>query len=60
VSKRKGGGTMSTEELKRTLEVMERVRKELAGSKERSLAFLVEAGILFPDGTPVISEGRER
>jgi hypothetical protein len=41
---------MSDEELKATLEAMKKQRAERAGSPEKALAFLVEAGFLTPEG----------
>ena len=41
---------MSNEELARTLAAMKALREELTSSPEKALAFLVEAGILMPDG----------
>lgn len=41
---------MSDEELKATLEALERLRKEHEGSPEKARAFLVEAGFITPDG----------
>jgi hypothetical protein len=42
---------MSDEELKRTIEALEKVQREHAGSPEKAHAFLVEAGFVNPDGT---------
>jgi len=44
------GQFMSDEELKATLEALEKLRNELAGSREKSHAFLVEAGFVTPEG----------
>jgi len=41
---------MSNEELKATLEALQKLSEELAGSREKSHAFLVEAGFVTPDG----------
>ena len=41
---------MSDEELKRTIEALESVEREHAGSPEKARAFLVEAGFITPDG----------
>lgn len=41
---------MSNEELKRTLEALKSFRKELTSSKEKALAYLVDAGIVTPEG----------
>jgi hypothetical protein len=41
---------MSDEELAKTLAALAKARAELVGSPEMALAFLVEAGILMPDG----------
>lgn len=46
---------MSNKELKRTLQALTEVRQELAGSDEKALAFLIKAGILTPDGEPVLA-----
>ena len=44
---------MENQELKRTLQSMEDVRRELSTSNDKALAFLIEAGILSPDGEPM-------
>ena len=41
---------MSNEELARTLASMDKLREELVSSPEKARAFLVEAGIVTPDG----------
>jgi hypothetical protein len=41
---------MSNEELKRSLAAMKELRDELVASPEKALAFLVEAGLVTPDG----------
>jgi len=42
---------MSDEELKATLEGLEKLEEEYSGSQEKARAFLVEAGFFYPDGT---------
>jgi hypothetical protein len=46
----KGIVEMGNQELKRSLESMQHLQDELSGSKEKTLEFLVEAGILKADG----------
>ena len=41
---------MSDEELKKTLEGMERLRKELTSSPEKALKFVVDNGFVKPNG----------
>jgi hypothetical protein len=41
---------MNDEDLKATLEALEKLRREHAGSPEKARAFLVEAGFITPDG----------
>jgi hypothetical protein len=41
---------VSNEELKKSLESMQHLREELSSSKEKTLDFLVEAGILTSAG----------
>lgn len=41
---------MSDEDLKATLDALERVRREHTASPEKALAFLVKAGFLTPEG----------
>ena len=50
---------MSDQELKKTLDAMESLRKELTPSKEKALDFLVRAGIVTPTGelTPPYRQG---
>jgi hypothetical protein len=45
-----GGQAMSDEELKTTLEALEKVQRECANSPEKAHAFLVEAGFVTPEG----------
>ncbi len=44
---------MSDKELRNTVEAMTSFRVELTSSPERALTYLVEAGILLPDGNDV-------
>jgi hypothetical protein len=41
---------MGNKDLKESLESMEDLRSDLSTSPEKTLAFLVEAGIVTPDG----------
>lgn len=41
---------MSDSELKKSVEAMEKLRKELTSSPEKALKFLVEAGIVTESG----------
>ncbi|WP_161571079.1 hypothetical protein [Granulicella sibirica] len=41
---------MGNKDLKESLESMASLRKELSSSPEKTLAFLVEAGIVTPEG----------
>ena len=41
---------MSGQELKKSVEAMQAHRDDLTSSKEKALAFLVEAGIVTPTG----------
>jgi hypothetical protein len=41
---------MSEQELKKSLDAMSSLRQDLASSPEKALAFLVEIGIVTPDG----------
>jgi len=41
---------MSDQELKNTVEAMNSLQNDLASSPQRSLDFLVKAGILTPEG----------
>jgi hypothetical protein len=42
---------MSDEELKRTIEALEKMEREHTASPEKAHAFLVEAGFVNPDGS---------
>jgi hypothetical protein len=44
------GLQMSGQELKKSVEAMQTLRNDLTSSKERALAFLVEAGIVTASG----------
>jgi hypothetical protein len=50
VTKNRGVLNMGNDELKKSLESMQSLRKELSSSKEKTLEFLVEAGLVTPDG----------
>jgi predicted translin family RNA/ssDNA-binding protein len=41
---------MSEQELKKSVEAIQNLRNDLTSSKEKALAFLVEAGIVTPSG----------
>jgi hypothetical protein len=41
---------MSDEELKKTVDALNSLQKELTSSPAKALAFLVEAGFVTPDG----------
>lgn len=41
---------MSEQELKKSVEAMQNLRNDLTSSKERALAFLVEAGFVTTSG----------
>lgn len=41
---------MSNEDLQRTLDALAALQKELTSSPAKALAFLVEVGIVTPDG----------
>ena len=41
---------MSGQELEKSVEAMQTLRNDLTSSKEKALAFLVEAGIVTPAG----------
>jgi len=41
---------MSDEDLKATLEAMKKLTDELVGSPEKTRAFLVDAGLINPEG----------
>jgi hypothetical protein len=41
---------MSNEELKATLEALDKVQREHGSSPEKARAFLVKAGFITPDG----------
>ena len=41
---------MSEQELKKSVEVMQNLHNDLTSSKEKALAFLVEAGIVTTSG----------
>jgi len=43
---------MGNQELQKTLESMESVRRDLSSSDDKVLAFLIEAGILDSNGDP--------
>jgi hypothetical protein len=44
------GDEMSDEELKKTVDALNSLQKELTSSPAKALAFLVEAGFVTPDG----------
>ena len=46
----KEGLQMSGQELKKSVEAMQTLRNDLTSSKEKALAFLVEAGIVTASG----------
>jgi hypothetical protein len=41
---------MSGQELKKSVEAMQNLRNDLTSSKDKALAFLIEAGIVTPSG----------